>query len=328
MIKDIAGTENMRIEPYEKGLFDAVVSFLEKCLPQSGRTLEMNGRHSYYNDIEGNFEWFRCLFDGSELIATVALKRLGDRKCELKSLYLYEKYHGRGLGRFLLETALDEARSRGYEEIYLDTISTSERAIRLYRKAGFTETEKYNDSPAIVDLFMKRSLKDDMEIRLRPYIAARDFEHIQNWFSDERTFAMWSAQRVPYPPERESFDAFLSELAAQQGDSPFVATDENGTVVGFFCYSLNYGSGEGMLKFIVVDSSVRGKGIGTKMLKLAVKYAFEISGAKAVHLNVFSVNDRAKRCYEKVGFTVRDVTENAFAYKDEKWDRINMIVYK
>lgn len=53
------------------------------------------------------------------------------------------------------------------------------------------------------------------------------------------------------------------------------------------------------------------------MLKLVVKYAFEISKADAVHLNVFQENPSAKKCYQKVGFKERTLTENAFRFKDE-----------
>lgn len=62
------------------------------------------------------------------------------------------------------------------------------------------------------------------------------------------------------------------------------------------------------------------------MLKLAVKYAFEIEKATAVHLNVFPENPGAKKCYQKVGFKVRNLTENAFSFKDESWGRCNMII--
>ena len=70
----------------------------------------------------------------------------------------------------------------------------------------------------------------------------------------------------------------------------------------------------------------RGKGYGKEMLRLAVKYAFEISNAQAVQLNVFPENERAKKCYESVGFTERKTDLNAFAYKDESWGRCNMII--
>ncbi len=74
-------------------------------------------------------------------------------RCELKALYLLEKYHGKGLGRRLLNTAIRKARKDGYGKMYLDTLSSSRNAVRLYEKAGFERTEKYNDNDT-ADLFM------------------------------------------------------------------------------------------------------------------------------------------------------------------------------
>ena len=34
----------------------------------------------------------------------------------------------------------------------------------------------------------------------------------------------------------------------------------------------------------------------------------------------------AKKCYEKVGFKERTLTENAFRFKDESWGRCNMVI--
>ena len=62
------------------------------------------------------------------------------------------------------------------------------------------------------------------------------------------------------------------------------------------------------------------------MLKRAVAAAFNDETTEAVHLNVFSANARAIKCYEKVGFVERNVANGAFNYKDEFWDRCNMII--
>ena len=43
------------------------------------------------------------------------------------------------------------------------------------------------------------------------------------------------------------------------------------------------------------------------------------------NLNDFPENPGAKKCYEKVGFKERTLTENAFSFKDEFWGRCNMI---
>lgn len=125
---------------YEPLLFD----FLEHCLPESGRVLDINGRHSFYKDIENCFEAFWCMFDQGKVIGTVAIKELNNKSCELKSLYLLERYHGRGYGKCLLEEAIRNAKEFGYEKIYLDSLSTSKKAISLYRKLGFVDTERYN----------------------------------------------------------------------------------------------------------------------------------------------------------------------------------------
>ncbi len=162
-------------------------------------------------------------------------------------------------------------------------------------------------------------------MRIRPY-QEKDFAVISGWITDERSHALWCANLMPFPLTKEGFDGLLRDAEERFGDSPFVATEDNGKVVGFFCFSVNISTNEGMFKFVMVDNSIRNKGYGCKMIKLAVKYAFEIANADAVQLNVFPENPGAKRCYEKVGFRERMLTENAFNFKDESWGRCNMVI--
>ena len=149
---------NFFMTEYELSQEPQLFAFLEKCLPESGRTLNLNGRHSYYKDIPGHFDVFLCMTDSERIIGTVAVRRMNDKDCELKSLYLLEKYHGMGLGKKLLETAVKYAADSGYERMYLDSLSTSKRALKLYRTAGFRDTEKYNDS-IFSDVFMVLELR-------------------------------------------------------------------------------------------------------------------------------------------------------------------------
>ena len=54
-------------------------------------------------------------------------------------------------------SAAEYSDSRGKTEwirgIYLDTLSSSKRAVRLYERAGFQQTERYNDNYT-ADTFM------------------------------------------------------------------------------------------------------------------------------------------------------------------------------
>ena len=165
-------------------------------------------------------------------------------------------------------------------------------------------------------------------MRIRPYLECKDFEAIKGWITDERTHAFWCAGHTNFPLEKEDFSTLLKEIAEMFGDAPFVATTDEGEVVGFFCYGLNYEKNEGMLKFVMVDGSKRGRGIGKEMIKLALKYAFEITKADTVQLNVFPENERAKKCYESIGFVERNTTPGCFKFRDESWSRCNMVIGK
>lgn len=143
------------VEPvaYRKEFEKSLLSFLEKCLPESQRILDIKGRHRYYLNIEEYFIGFWCVFNNSNIIGTVALSELSSKSCELKSLYLLEQYHGMGYGKKMLLYAIGQAKKHGYKEIYLDSLSTSTKAVSLYRRIGFVDTEKYNSS-IYADVFM------------------------------------------------------------------------------------------------------------------------------------------------------------------------------
>jgi len=48
-------------------------------------------------------------------------------------------YWGLGLGRALTEASIQCAKEAGYEQLELTVVAENERAIALYRKAGFVE---------------------------------------------------------------------------------------------------------------------------------------------------------------------------------------------
>lgn len=50
---------------------------------------------------------------------------------------LYQKYTGMGIGRAMLETLIEIAESKGYEQLELEVVADNERAIHLYENLGF-----------------------------------------------------------------------------------------------------------------------------------------------------------------------------------------------
>ena len=163
-------------------------------------------------------------------------------------------------------------------------------------------------------------------MRMRPYIESKDYKYIEGWIDNEKSHTLWCANNFPYPMTKEIFHSFLERTMEEWTVCAYVVTDNGGNVIGFFRYSLNAESNEGFLATVIVDNKLRGKGYGKKMMQLALRYAFEMTGAELVQLNVFAENADAKRCYERLGFIERSIAKDVFVYRDELWSRCNMVI--
>ena len=63
--------------------------------------------------------------------------------CELVKMYLLKKARGLGLGKLLIQKALDYAKGAGYKNVYLETMPELKQALDIYAKFGF----QYIDQP-------------------------------------------------------------------------------------------------------------------------------------------------------------------------------------
>ena len=144
-------------------------------------------------------------------------------------------------------------------------------------------------------------------LRLRPYKQC-DAYSIEKWIQDKDVFMKWGGNRFGDFPI--SANTINEKYALQNGDCaeqdnfyPWTAFDDEHGVVGHFIMRYLHGDKK-QLRFgwVIVDDKIRGKGYGTQMLRLGLKYAFEILGADSVTIGVFENNEIAHSCYKKVGF--------------------------
>ena len=90
---------------------------------------------------------FFAAWDGEHLAAVGALKRIDDRRAEIKSMRAAPAYRGKGAGDAILRHLIAQARARGYAWLGLETgrPAAFQPARSLYRKHGFRECPAFGD---------------------------------------------------------------------------------------------------------------------------------------------------------------------------------------
>jgi GNAT superfamily N-acetyltransferase len=79
---------------------------------------------------------------GGKLVGCIAIVRNAEGVAQLRWFLLTPETRGKGLGKRLMEEAVEFSRQAGYRRIILWTFSELEAAIALYRRWGFRKTEE------------------------------------------------------------------------------------------------------------------------------------------------------------------------------------------
>jgi len=86
-------------------------------------------------------------YSGSEPAGCVALRRLDGQACEMKRMFVYPRFQGKGVGRALGESIVRQGKALGYAAMRLDTSIRQNEALALYCGLGFRRIEPYYELP-------------------------------------------------------------------------------------------------------------------------------------------------------------------------------------
>lgn len=94
----------------------------------------------------------------SEVIGVIAMGRHGEDSVELAKMAVKDEVQGFGVGLKLCEAFFEEAKSRGYKNVFLESNTRLEPAIHLYRRVGFVEYDGPPSDYERCDIQMVKSL--------------------------------------------------------------------------------------------------------------------------------------------------------------------------
>lgn len=95
----------------------------------------------------------------NQVAGCIGLKKIDDKNCEMKRLYVRPAFRGHHIATKLVEKIIYEAKQIGYHYMFLDTLPFLTSAIQIYKGFGFYEIDAYNNSPLTTSIYMKLHLQ-------------------------------------------------------------------------------------------------------------------------------------------------------------------------
>ncbi len=166
-------------------------------------------------------------------------------------------------------------------------------------------------------------------LKLRPYKPC-DAQVILSWCKDEVTFRRWTSDRydtypiAPVDMNKKYIDC-NGDCPEPDNFFPMTAFDESGVVGHLIMRFTDEEKSVLRFGFVILNDAIRGKGYGKEMIRLALKYAFEILRVEKVTIGVFENNPAAYHCYKAVGFqNVKLEKEIRCQICDETWNILEL----
>lgn len=161
-------------------------------------------------------------------------------------------------------------------------------------------------------------------IQLKPF-SVEDWKYIDEWISNEAELIQFAGQIFSFPIDEHQINDYLSDTKKR---TVFRIDNENNEPIGMAEIS---DEGENVAKIarvLIGEKSMRGKGIGTVLIKKLTNYGFDILKKDSIRLNVYKWNIDAIKCYKKVGFLQTDKQIRIINVGNEEWENIEMVKYK
>jgi RimJ/RimL family protein N-acetyltransferase len=160
----------------------------------------------------------------------------------------------------------------------------------------------------------------DNTLKLVPFTEDLITDKYISWFNDLETcehtshgiFPMTRSRAIEYVKDSNSPSSLTIVFAIMFFKGSMSRKEKDYTHVGNICLtSISYINSNAEIGIIIGDKSVRGKGIGTRVIKQVIDHAFKKLNLQRVWLGTSSLNIGMQHAAEKIGMKQEGVLKNA-----------------
>lgn len=138
------GFKEFTIRPWQPSDRQAAAEIIRRVLTEYGLGWEPEGADQDVLNVEACYlqqrgEFWVIAGANGTLVGTGAYYPIarGKQAVEIRKMYLLPEARGQGLGRFLLEQLEQAIAAQGFAEIWIETASVLQEAVRLYESSGY-----------------------------------------------------------------------------------------------------------------------------------------------------------------------------------------------
>lgn len=144
-IKDIQQLQTIGRQTFtetfaEHNSAENMAKYLEEAYADEKLSAELNDPYSvfYFAELENQVIGYLKLNFGA---SQTELK--DDKALEIERIYVTKEYHGKKIGQLLYDKAIEVAKEKAAEYVWLGVWEENHKAIQFYKKNGFIEFDKH-----------------------------------------------------------------------------------------------------------------------------------------------------------------------------------------
>lgn len=149
----------------------------------------------------------------------------------------------------------------------------------------------------------------------RVFLRAAERSDIANfvrWLSDGETTAFLSMRSpMSVAMEEKWFDGMVERQGKDQYHFVMCLLEDDRPVGTLSLFAIDYVDGNAGIGISIGEKSLWGQGLGTDAMNAIVDFGFGMLRLERLWLEVYDFNKRARRSYDKSGFTLEGVERHA-----------------